>query len=150
MYQRDIKKMKSVFRSFSIFTILILIFSCGENKEQENQALREEVIEIHDEVMPHMGDLKSLRKSIINKAELLENEDEVGNEQEIIELRILANEMDDAFESMFVWMRQFKQSYEDMTPEEVHAYLLDQKGMVEKVNQDITQSMARAKAALGD
>ncbi|MCH7413673.1 hypothetical protein MM213_09265 [Belliella sp. R4-6] len=138
-----------LFLKFILFACLVFTtISCGSDKVDQNQMLRDEVITIHDEVMPHMGELKSLRKKIDSKANSLEEEDTVANSEKILELRLLAKDLDDAFDGMFVWMRQFKSSNEGMTDEELNSYLNEQKIMVTKVNDDINNSMARAKNEL--
>ncbi|SIS98864.1 hypothetical protein [Belliella pelovolcani] len=142
--------MKTVFKSFSVFALFLFLFSCGESKEEANQRLRAEVIEIHDEVMPFMGDLKTLRKKIAAKADELESSSGSDNADEVQELRLLAKQLDEAFDGMFVWMRQFKQNTDEMSAEEVEAYLLEQKSMIQKVHEDITSSMQRAKSELGE
>ncbi|MFN3802128.1 hypothetical protein [Belliella pelovolcani] len=142
--------MKIVFKSFSVFILFLFLFSCGESKEEANQRLRAEVIEIHDEVMPFMGDLKTLRKKIAAKADELESSSESDNAEKVQELRLLAKQLDEAFDGMFVWMRQFKQNTDEMSVEEVEAYLLEQKSMIQKVHEDITSSMQLAKSELGE
>ncbi|MCH7399610.1 hypothetical protein MM236_16555 [Belliella sp. DSM 107340] len=132
----------------SVVSFLILTFSCQSEKVDENELLREEVIAIHDEVMPHMGELKALRKKIDAKANSLESDSPEVNSEKVKELRVLAVELDEAFDGMFVWMRQFKNSYEDMSEEAIHAYLLNQKELVKKVNNDINVSMKKANEEL--
>ena len=141
--------MKTVFKSFSVFAIFLFLFSCGESKEEANQRLRAEVIQIHDEVMPFMGDLKSLRKEIVAKADELKSSSESDNTQKVQELILLAKQLDEAFDGMFVWMRQFKQSTDDMSEEEVEIYLLEQREMVQKVHDDITSAIEKANSELG-
>ncbi|SNS64989.1 hypothetical protein SAMN06295967_11523 [Belliella buryatensis] len=141
--------MKTVFKSFSVFAIFLFLFSCDESKEEANQRLRAEVIQIHDEVMPFMGDLKSLRKEIVAKADELKSSSESDNTQKVQELILLAKQLDEAFDGMFVWMRQFKQSTDDMSEEEVEIYLLEQREMVQKVHDDITSAIEKANSELG-
>jgi hypothetical protein len=124
--------------------------SCSSSSEKQNiESLREEVIAIHDEVMPKMGELKTLRKEIAAKANELDQADSIANTSEVRELKGLAGRMDDAFEGMFVWMRQFNSTYEGMKEDEIEAYLLDQREKVKVVNSDIRISLQEAKAKLG-
>ncbi len=97
-----------------------------------------------------MGDLKTLRKKIAAKADELESSSGSDNADEVQELRLLAKQLDEVFDGMFVWMRQFKQNTDEMSAEEVEAYLLEQKSMIQKVHEDITSSMQRAKSELGE
>lgn len=140
--------MKLIFNCYLLAFIVFTFFSCSENKVDENQLLKDEVIAIHDEVMPHMGELKTLRKKINQKAEDLHEKDSIANSEKVKELTILAKELDDAFEGMFVWMRQFKNSYEEMDEEEIKIYLQEQNKLVLKVRDDINSSMKAAKKEL--
>jgi len=132
-----------------IFSSLLIIFSsCNPSQKDSNELLKEEVIAIHDEVMPKMGELKSLHKELLSKIDILKS-DSVTNAKEIQALSVLASDLDASFEGMFIWMRQFKSAYEGMTEEEITQYLLDQKEKVQNVNVAIKENLALAKAELG-
>lgn len=118
----------------------LLLMAC----ESENVQLKEEVIAIHDEVMPHMGKLKSLQKELNEKADQLALDDSVEHREQILELRNTSSELDNAYEGMFVWMRQFQPEQEGMTEEEFNDYLNEQKASVEKVKTDINQALEKA------
>jgi hypothetical protein len=127
-----------------IFVCLyLLMLGCDSEKKTPNEELRKEVIDIHDEVMPLMGNLKSLKTKVLEKSDLISQSDSADLER-IRELDQLAAELDNAFEGMFVWMRQFKSDYEGMSSDEVKKYLLEQKEKVEKVNVDIKNAIASA------
>ncbi|WP_228779813.1 hypothetical protein [Aquiflexum lacus] len=130
-----------------LVSLSIQLIGCNSGKENPNEILKREVIEIHDEVMPLMGDLKSLKTKVLEKSASLSHEDS-SHEDQIQELEQMAAELDSAFDGMFVWMRQFKSDYEGMSSDEVKIYLLDQKLKVEKVNLDIKQAIFLANEAL--
>ncbi|WP_291778461.1 hypothetical protein [Cecembia sp.] len=138
-----------------IFNVLFLLFSfsqlsCQNEKIDENQLLKDEVIAIHDEVMPYMGELKSLKKEIDNKLDSLVQHDSLVHAEEIKKLSLLSEQLDHAFDGMFVWMRQFKAPDADAEKEEAKSYLLDQKEMVQKVNEDIKEALKLAKVELAE
>lgn len=133
---------KVIFLSF-----LASFVGCEPNIKNQNQELKQEVIDIHDEVMPLMGDLKSLKKKIDEKKDMISQSDP-ENIDKINELETLSINLDSAFNGMFVWMRQFQSSYDDMSEVEVETYLLGQKVKVEKVNEDIKKAMTAAKKEL--
>ncbi|WP_106133827.1 hypothetical protein [Mongoliibacter ruber] len=140
--------MKNIFNSVSCVICIVLIsFSCSQS-DNSTEELRDEVIAIHDEVMPKMGELKSMRKDILKISENLQQEDSLGNTEKIQELESLAERMDQAFDGMFVWMRQYKPAAEEVSDEDYREYLIGQKEMVEKVNQDIRSTMAEARSVL--
>lgn len=120
---------------------------CESNSKDQNQELKQEVIDIHDEVMPLMGDLKSLKKKIDEKNILISQSDP-ENIDKIKKLESLSNDLDSAFNGMFVWMRQFQSSYDELSKDEVQTYLLEQKQKVEKVNRDIKKALTEAKKEL--
>ncbi|MCH7409108.1 hypothetical protein MM239_06865 [Belliella sp. DSM 111904] len=142
--------MNAYLRNFYILILISLSYSCTEDKAQENQKLRDEVIQIHDEVMPYMGELKSLRKDVIAKSHEIERNQGEEGAKEVESLKLLAKQLDDAFDGMFVWMRQFNQKEDEMSDEELESYLLNQKEMVKVVNEDIKTAIADAKAVLKD
>jgi hypothetical protein len=140
--------MKSIAKSI-FFMLLVVQFACTSEKVDETKLLRDEVIAIHDEVMPLMGELKSLKKEIKIKTDSLIAQDSVVNAEKIHELRNLENQLEDAFEGMFVWMRQYKAPDESVDEKEAKAYLTEQKALVEKVNKDIKEALKAAKQELG-
>jgi DNA repair ATPase RecN len=133
--------MKFVFKNLLVLFLFASV-ACQSEKKDEVGDLKEEVIAIHDEVMPLMGELKSLKKEADTLAEQLSLEDSVMHQERIEELKSLSEQLDQAFDGMFVWMRQFKSDYEGMSTIEVKDYLLEQKLKVEKVNVDIKEAIA--------
>lgn len=123
--------------------IVMALASCNSGKgEVEN--LKSEVIGIHDEVMPLMGELKSEQKRIQQKADELERADSVANRNDVEHLRGVVVKLDEAYEGMFVWMRQYSGELEGMEEKEAISYLSDQKEMVVKVNEDIKKALEEA------
>lgn len=118
----------------------------AENEQiSTNEALKEEVIAIHDEVMPKMGALRSHQKKLTEEAAELERRDALLYQEEIENRRQLAMELDQAYDGMFVWMRQFRpQELDEMDEEGGRTYLLEQKDKVIKVNEDIKSALKRA------
>ncbi|MEM8893706.1 MAG: hypothetical protein AAGC88_03950, partial [Bacteroidota bacterium] len=57
--------------TFLSLILSLAIVSCGDGGKAEREALRDEVIAIHDEVMPKMGDLRKVRKSLEAMADTL-------------------------------------------------------------------------------
>ena len=134
---------------YLVFTLLIFFQSCGNKQVEKNKAQREQVIAVHDEVMPKMGQLKSLEKAALQKAEELQSSD-TPDLAKIESLKSLASQLNQAYEGMFVWMRQYDTEDGEQTPEEVKAYLDEQLLLVSKVNEDIKAALAQAELLLKD
>ncbi len=122
---------------------LAFMVSCGGVSEQE--ALKDEVIKIHDEVMPKMGELKSEEKRLLDLAKQYLLEDSVNNIGKAEKIKKAASNLEKAYDGMFVWMRQFKADLSEMEEEEAISYLNGQKEMVSEVNEDIKKALEEAK-----
>ena len=134
---------------YLIFILFIFFQSCGNKQVEENKAHREQVIAIHDEVMPKMGQLKSMEKAALQKAEELQNSDS-PDQAKIEALKNLATQLNQAYEGMFVWMRQYDTEDEGRTPEEVKNYLEEQMISVTEVNKSMKDVLAKADSVLKD
>lgn len=101
-----------------------------------NQALYEQVMAIHDEVMPKMNDLYK-RKTTLKTRLALPGISEAEKDQ--ITLKIAR--IDSASESMMVWMRQFDPVADSEGEEKARAYLEAELVKVKKVRQDILEAL---------
>jgi hypothetical protein len=69
---------------------------------------------------------------------------------QIESMRILAGQLDQAYEGMFVWMRQYSLEEEGKTPEEIKIYLDEQLLKVNQVNVEIKAALELAGTQLKD
>ncbi|MEX2513720.1 MAG: hypothetical protein WD398_12515 [Cyclobacteriaceae bacterium] len=134
-------------RSFALFLLIPpFLFSCNPG-QTEQQQLKDKVIAVHDEVMPKIGNLKSVQKDLLEKAKELEKRQTADSDQ-IEALHSTVNDCEEAYNNMFVWMRQYQSDYGEMTDEEIRDYLNNQLLKVEKVNQDIKSALDQADSLL--
>lgn len=129
---------------FLIFTSFFLLNSCGPN---ENEKLRDEVIAVHDEVMPKMGKLKSLERMALERVDELESVNPVDS-LKVEEYKALAYELNHAHDSMFEWMHQYEPKDGDQSQEELKEYLENQMVLVSAVNVEMKEALAKAEALL--
>ncbi|UCS95662.1 hypothetical protein KZP23_00040 [Echinicola marina] len=129
----------------AVFVMISVAFMIACDGVSEQEALKDKVIQIHDEVMPKMGELKSEQKRLMDLAEQLHLEDSVNNTDRIEKLKGAVGDLEGAYEGMFVWMRQFKADVSEMEEEEAIIYLNEQKEMVTKVNEAIKKALEEAK-----
>lgn len=92
------------------FLIGLLLIGCTINttdKESEKGELNivDEVMAIHDSVMPKMGDMRRVRKSLLDKAAATPD----STLADLLTQK--ADQIDSAHESMMSWMRQFNPLY---------------------------------------
>ena len=132
-----------LFSSFLIFLFSILVLACANPLIETNKEMRAQIIGVHDEVMPKIGQLMSLEKKALAKADSLFAQDSTAS-SDIEAMRSLAGQLNQAHEGMFVWMRQYSLDEEGKTPEELKTYLDEQLVRVNQVNADIKAALEQA------
>jgi len=84
----------------------LIILSC-ERKVESSPTITivDEVMAIHDSVMPKMGNLRKTRKAILEKAESMDDS--------VVRALLIkkADKLDSAQKSMMGWMRQYNPTY---------------------------------------
>ena len=138
-----------LFSSFLIFLFSMLVLACANPLIETNKAMRAQIIGVHDEVMPKIGQLMSLEKKALAQADSLFAQDSTAT-TDIEAMRSLAGQLNQAHEGMFVWMRQYSLDEEGKTPEEIKTYLDDQLLKVNQVNADIKAALDKAAIQLKD
>ena len=145
MYRIILKKVV-----LSLAILSFLFSSCSPNKDKEEQgevaAFRNEVMQIHDEVMPSMGSLMNLQKQLKERISEIDS----SQLQKKKALSLLVTDLEEADEAMMQWMRTYQEPSEEMSKEEALAYLEKKKQEIIEVKQKIEQSEKAAKAALAE
>jgi len=138
-----------LFSNSLILILSMLVLACANPLIETNKEMRAQIIGVHDEVMPKMGELMSLQKKALAQADSLYAQDSTATAQ-IESMRSLAGQLDQAYEGMFVWMRQYSLEEEGKTPEEIKTYLDDQLLKVNQVNAEIKAALDQAGTQLKD
>jgi hypothetical protein len=105
-----------------------------------NQVLYNEVMKIHDEVMPKMDDIHRLKMSIREKIEKNPNLPQT----ERIKLDAMYAKLDSANDGMMVWMRQFRPLPDSVGEEKAKAYLENEMERVKKVRERMLTAIQSA------
>lgn len=116
------------------------MMSCKSGYSPEVQKLYDEVMEIHDEVMPEMGTIHKLKKGLKKKLS-----DDTGSIN-VEDLQNNIQALDYADDQMMDWMHQFKMPKKE-SDDNLIKYLEDQKVKITKVNQDMKTVIKNAKIA---
>lgn len=130
--------------------LLFAAMACGGEKAA-HEAMKSSVLEVHDEVMPKMGQLMKLKEQLLSKAgEMAEND---SADERITELRGLANELESAHEGMMTWMHQWSENAGPYTSgtapsEEITAFYKAEQKKVNRVKAHINGSIEKAQKAL--
>lgn len=136
-----IMKIKAYFTGILLISIS-LVYSCKQSNQVED--LKSEVMNIHDEVMPEMGTLMSLKKQLKDTVSQLDS----TNQSVADSLTLIVEQLEEADESMMQWMRNYSPPPEDMKQEEALQYLQLKKEEILEVRDKIYNSEASARAAL--
>lgn len=120
---------------------LLLFSSCNSGYSPEVQKLYDEVMVIHDEVMPEMGTIHKLKKQL----KKILNDPDITIDAEDVKNNIQA--LDVADDAMMDWMHQFKVP-KDVSDQVKLDYLKDQKKKMSKVNVDMKTIIKNAQNAI--
>lgn len=141
--------MKSSFL-YSILTLLVVLISCNQlsKEEQEFDILMQKVIDVHDEVMPKMGEMSSLIKELETKIDTTAQGESYAKAQ---------RDVKNAYDFMMSWMSEFSDTFphqkEDQKVDEEKMssqmkLLKEEEIKVNKLKNQINTSIENAKQIL--
>lgn len=150
------------FKNILPFLTIIFLISACDNKTTEQQeevvtdelpeevkiekALYDDVMDVHDEMMPKMEDMMSIKGKLKEKVDLLKEE---ASQTELIqELETAINSLETADEAMMNWMRQFDPDTDSLTHEEIVEYYTTQKQKMDSVKVVMVRAIEAASAKL--
>ena len=107
-----------------------------------NQELYNEVMKIHNEVMPKMEDIHRAKQELQEKIQKTPRLSEADR----IKLVAMIAKLDSAGEGMMVWMRQFSPLPDSLGEEKARSYLEQEMERVKKVRANILEALEEAKA----
>ncbi|WP_128755246.1 hypothetical protein [Aquimarina sediminis] len=89
---------------YSILSITLLFTSCNQlsKEEQEFDLLMQKVIDVHDEVMPKMGEMSSLIKDLETKIDTTSQGKSYAKAQQDVK---------DSYDFMMTWMSDFSDKF---------------------------------------
>ncbi len=104
-----------------LFIILLVLASCKNTGNKENEALFRKVMEVHDNVMPKTDAIHTLKKNLGASLSIKSDSSKIFE---------AIKSLDDADEAMMVWMADFNSDYITMPKESQAIYL---KSELEKI-----------------
>ena len=137
-----------------IATSFLLLISCGKTSdhshhdadgamegENPNKALYDQVMDIHDEVMPKMQDLYSLKLELLEKIAQSPNMPVYKKE----ELQQTIAALDSTSNAMMEWMHNFNPLPDSTNQEAAREYLESEMESIKKVRSLTNETIERAK-----
>jgi ribosomal protein L29 len=139
--------------STCILLLISIFFSCSSSTERKEQAMRKEIMNTHDELMPKMNNIKELKIQLQENKELLLNENmqsATGGAMSEHQLDSLIQALDIAENSMIVWMENYNEFNEEtFTHSQQMDYLRQEREKIEAVKLKFLSSIMEAEAVLG-
>lgn len=144
-----------------MLSMSLLLAACGDGgaaaeqkaeelaaaSQQMQDALWQQMMNVHDEVMPQMGEMNRVSQDLQAKA--AELEDEANAEP----LKEVAENIEQASEGMMEWMsglQPLDKLRAEMGTDEVTSYLKAETEKIAKVKEDMMNSLAKGKAVLAE
>lgn len=130
--------------------LVALMPACG-GEEEERNALKTEVNEVHDEAMGKMGTLVRLQKQLTQVADSLQNDSTSDGSLQVSEIRTAVSELKAADEQMMDWMHRYSEALSNSMPhEEEMAFLTREKQNMEDVYKNMNAAIDKAEAMLNE
>jgi hypothetical protein len=138
---------------YSFLALYLFLAACEVNHSQHdhssepklsaaNQALYDEVMRIHDEVMPKHHLLAKYRDSVGKE---LSQTDVQKDTAKLNRYTNIHKDLDYAYKAMDLWMRNFDTEFAKKTEAEQKAYLEQEKQTIQKVADKMNASLDAAK-----
>lgn len=132
------------------FLVFLLLTACQTSHEhqqegklsKENQALYDEVMRIHDDVMPKQSIIAKYRDTL--DAEL-KDEKLLKDTPALQKYQKIRQDLNYAYQAMNLWMQEFEVDYSGKSEEEIKAYLQKEKEKISKVSEKMLSSLEAAK-----
>ncbi len=141
--------MKNNFLFFFLAVIILTVASCNNDKTKasntatsgtlnaENQKIYDDIMAVHDEVMPKMGDLNA------DKQKLRDLNDNLGTnnialKDTVLNTILVLSKLED---NMSDWMSNFKTSDVLNNADSSHTYLVNQKKLISEMNDEVKKGL---------
>jgi chemotaxis response regulator CheB len=135
--------------------LLLSIFGCSKEAQKDKVSdLEAEVMTIHDEVMPQMDDIMTLKSKLSKKIQSMDSLQNEGiSSNTLAEQRIKAvdlnQKLNESDKLMMNWMHEYRgDSARKLKPEAAVSYFETEKEKILLVKQTTTKSIQEAKTFL--
>ena len=119
-----------------IFLVMTLLYAC---RTDQINALEAEVFALHDEVMPHLEEMKKQRRALMRS--------EYNTPTDSVRARQASSALYKADSLMWAWMYQYidvKQLKDSLSDPQIESYLERQRELAREVNLSIKNAMNQA------
>lgn len=133
-----LKMTKSPFLLLLAFGFVLSFSACkSENKEAET-LLNQEIMKVHDEVMPKMGDINRMKRQLSAYKDEVPDDNAEMKDSLINAILLLAKTED----NMNDWMSGYKYPNPEMKHDDMMKYLKGQQDTIKQINDDVFMTIA--------
>ncbi len=133
-----LKMIKSPFFVLLVLGFLLSFSACkSENKEAET-LLNQEIMKVHDEVMPKMGDINRMKRQLSAYKDEVPDDNAAIKDSLINAILLLAKTED----NMNDWMAGYKYPNPEMKHDDIMKYLKGQQDTIKQINDDVFMTIA--------
>ena len=111
-----------------LFGLAFFTYSCETKESPERKKLYNEVMAIHDDVMPEMKTINTLERAIKKKI------DSNGSQDSIVMMKATLKRLETADQMMMNWMHELNVPNKSVPDAEAIAYLKEEKIKIERVS----------------
>lgn len=141
--------MKKILSIVAVLAIAFNFAACNGAAEEQNKqidAIKAEVMKVHDDAMAKMGDLGTLERALDEKATAIKNDTTMASDSiamvTVTNYETAVTSIKDAKAGMMEWMNNFKAPADEATFEEKMAFYQEEMKKVTVVMEDINTSLA--------
>lgn len=132
----------------SVVACFAFLVSCGPNKQKLQDNLAKEVIAVHDEVMPKMGELTKLRRELKDSVNHWTADSTVNHSVQIQKATDLIADLDAADKGMMDWMHEYNGGQGIYDHEEIMKYLNEEMVKITAVKEQMNGAIEASKIYL--
>lgn len=127
-----------------LFLLSFCLFSCEDTEGDKLVKLHNDVIAVHDEVMPQKAELNRLKRQLKSYKDVVSDENADLKDSLINGILLLSKSED----LMTDWMANYKYPNEEIKTEQMVEYLVGQKDSIKLVAENFKMSIAIAQSFL--
>lgn len=130
---------------FTLSVISLSVFSCQNPQQEEIKTLKSNAIELHDAVMPRMGEISELSSQLKAFREQLLSDTTDSATAVRVTISKQIETLDAAYEGMMEWMNTYEPGFEnEHSADSSIAYYTKQKEAINTVKSNIEESIDEA------
>lgn len=134
---------------FLIVAAVFMLVGCSNPEQEKIDALKKETIELHDIVMPRIGEINNLSVELKDLSRSAEGDTTDAGIAKQAKIRKLVKALDDAHNGMMDWMAAYEPAYETGHSAEASiAYFGKEKERISEVKSNMETSINNAEQFL--